>query len=48
MVDLDRVEKLTNMYDSLKSNGNMISPFVDFDVAIQMTKNPKDRINYER
>jgi hypothetical protein len=48
MVDLDRVEKLTNMYDSLKSNGNMISPFVDFDVAVQMTKNPKDRINYER
>jgi hypothetical protein len=48
MVDLDRVERLTNMYNALKSNGNIISPFVDFDFAVQMTTNPKDRINYEQ
>ena len=48
MVDLDRIERLIYMYNSLKSAGNLISPFVDFDFAVQMTTNPKDRINYEQ
>lgn len=35
-VDLDRVEKIMQTCKELRSAGNVISPLIDFDMAIQM------------